>query len=342
MYNLKYLKYKSKYMLSKNLYGGGVIKIFINNEVLELNPEELSIENIRTKAKLSDQSKLYFGLELIDEYNQQQLSELINSKSSIYLTELSGLDLELIDAILKCKKVKIYTEIEVKLEKFKQENLEIPNKILFILLILYDKFIKSTFHGYDILNKYLFEDLLLVLLKNEIKDMINPEKLFELILSIIKSKMDALNKVKVNGLELEHLSDDLKKDYDIVINAVRNNGNALKFVIKAYFDPIRLREIVLQAVKNDGKALEYANEFFNDIEILQKAKLTTPNIFENKKLSKLLNLSDFPQEIKETLLIDVMIESKKTPRGRRYSRLTPHDKSDDKSDDSSDDKFDDF
>jgi hypothetical protein len=66
----------------------------------------------------------------------------------------------------------------------------------------------------------------------------------------------------------QNASDDLKRDRDVVLEAVKKNGEVLRYA-RAMND---YREIVLEAVKRDPVALEYASdELKNDREIVRVA-----------------------------------------------------------------------
>ena len=69
---------------------------------------------------------------------------------------------------------------------------------------------------------------------------------------------------------LEHASDALKDDREIVLEAVKQNWLALEYASAALKDD---REIVLEAVKQDGSALRFASAVLkNDREIVLKAR----------------------------------------------------------------------
>ena len=65
--------------------------------------------------------------------------------------------------------------------------------------------------------------------------------------------------IKRNGLALEFASDRLKDDKDIVIEAVKNNGFALEFASDRLKND---KEIVFNAVKNNIYSLKFANKKF--------------------------------------------------------------------------------
>ena len=66
-----------------------------------------------------------------------------------------------------------------------------------------------------------------------------------------------LKAVKKNGDVLQFASDDLKNNYNIVMEAVKQNGNTLKYAS----DDLKNNEnIVIEAVKKHGKALRYASD----------------------------------------------------------------------------------
>ena len=66
-----------------------------------------------------------------------------------------------------------------------------------------------------------------------------------------------LDAVKIDGQELYYASEQLRDDYDVVLEAVRNKGLIFKYASK------RLRankEIALEAVKSDKRAISYISD----------------------------------------------------------------------------------
>ena len=61
-----------------------------------------------------------------------------------------------------------------------------------------------------------------------------------------------------DGWELKDASENLKRDNEIVMAAVKTNGKALKFASE---DLLRNREIVMTAVKQDGSAIQFASDY---------------------------------------------------------------------------------
>lgn len=75
------------------------------------------------------------------------------------------------------------------------------------------------------------------------------------------NKKDVLDVVKINGCSLQYASDELKDDYEIVLEACRREGYNLKYASER----LRTNEnIVLFASRNDGWALQYASEILKD------------------------------------------------------------------------------
>ena len=73
-------------------------------------------------------------------------------------------------------------------------------------------------------------------------------------------KKKALEIVQASGWELQNLPDDnLKKDKEIVLAAVKQDGCALEFADDSLKKD---KEIVIAAVKQDGLALQYADDIF--------------------------------------------------------------------------------
>ena len=67
----------------------------------------------------------------------------------------------------------------------------------------------------------------------------------------------ALKIVQKDGLELENLPAHFKKDRKIVLEAVKQDGLVLEYVIDDSFK--KDKEIVLAAVKQSGLVLKYAD-----------------------------------------------------------------------------------
>lgn len=68
--------------------------------------------------------------------------------------------------------------------------------------------------------------------------------------------LDAIKKGEY-GRDLYHASDDVKRDRDVVLAAVRKNGNALYYADRVFRQD---REVVIEAVQNYGFALEHASD----------------------------------------------------------------------------------
>ena len=66
------------------------------------------------------------------------------------------------------------------------------------------------------------------------------------------NKKEALEIVKSSGYELENLSDELKKDKEIVLEAVKQNGTVIQFADDSLKKD---EEIVLEAIKNNGTTI---------------------------------------------------------------------------------------
>ena len=92
---------------------------------------------------------------------------------------------------------------------------------------------------------------------------------------LITDKEIAIEAIKKScGYVLEYASDDLKKDRDVVLEAVKKNGGALQY---ASNDLKKDREVVLEAIKNAERSLRYASpKLKNDknfiLEIIRKSK----------------------------------------------------------------------
>ena len=63
-------------------------------------------------------------------------------------------------------------------------------------------------------------------------------------------KQSWISRVKANGMELQHAPDPIRNDFDVVMEAVTQNGYAIQYVgrnIQANYD--EFKPIVLQAVR---------------------------------------------------------------------------------------------
>ena len=84
-----------------------------------------------------------------------------------------------------------------------------------------------------------------------------------------REQRDMMKAVSEEGCALQHATDELKGDREIVMQAVSQDGHALYYASDELKGD---REIVMQAVSQDGHALYYAtNELKGDREIVMKA-----------------------------------------------------------------------
>jgi len=91
-------------------------------------------------------------------------------------------------------------------------------------------------------------------------------------------KKEALKIVKESGYELENLSEEFKKDKDVVLAAIKQGGSNLQYADESLKKD---KEIVLEAVKQEGYALEYAGESLKkDREIVLEAVKQYANALE--------------------------------------------------------------
>lgn len=76
-----------------------------------------------------------------------------------------------------------------------------------------------------------------------------------------------LKMVQHCGLILEHVAPELQRNREIVLAAIKQNGEALKWA-KCFID----RNLILSAVKSNGRALYYAGDLFkSDLKIVKTA-----------------------------------------------------------------------
>ncbi|EFC37824.1 predicted protein [Naegleria gruberi] len=76
---------------------------------------------------------------------------------------------------------------------------------------------------------------------------------------------------------LSHVSQQLRKDRELMMEAVKNEPLSIKFADKSLQND---RELVFEAVKRNGRALEYTFSFRNDREIVITAVNTHPEILK--------------------------------------------------------------
>jgi hypothetical protein len=78
----------------------------------------------------------------------------------------------------------------------------------------------------------------------------------------------ALKAVKRNGKSIQSVSEDLMKDREIILNALKNEYIVFKFLIQIDSDYMNDKEIVLAAVQSNRRMLQYASEEMkNDMDV---------------------------------------------------------------------------
>jgi helicase domain protein len=89
-------------------------------------------------------------------------------------------------------------------------------------------------------------------------------------------KLEALNSVKENGLNLENLKEEFRNDKEIVIEAVKENGLALEF---ASNDLRNDSEVIFEAILQNSEAVNFSNI---DINVLKAEELNKKenNVFD--------------------------------------------------------------
>ena len=90
-------------------------------------------------------------------------------------------------------------------------------------------------------------------------------KLKNLDKSLKKDKEIVLSAVQQNGYSLKYADESLKKDKEIVLSAVQQNGYSLKYADESLKKD---KEIVLSAVQQNGYSLKYADESLEKIKRL--------------------------------------------------------------------------
>ena len=89
-------------------------------------------------------------------------------------------------------------------------------------------------------------------------------------------KLEALNSVKENGLNLENLKEEFRNDKEIVIEAVKENGLALEF---ASNDLRNDSEVIFEAILQNSEAVNFSNIDINVLKAEESNKKEN-NIFD--------------------------------------------------------------
>nr|CAG4713456.1 unnamed protein product [Naegleria fowleri] len=109
-----------------------------------------------------------------------------------------------------------------------------------------------------------------------------------------KDKELVLQAVKFNGNALQYALNDLRNDFEVVLESVKEFGFALRF---ASPEMRNNKQIVLEAVKRTGEALQYASKSLrHDKEIILEALKETRKAVNFIPHSLLSNLHDYLQE----------------------------------------------
>lgn len=78
--------------------------------------------------------------------------------------------------------------------------------------------------------------------------------------------------VKNDAWAISYASDELRKDIDVALCAVNQNGMVLQIInLDDFKDESEDKQIVMDAVKNSGRALVYAKEFRKDKDVVMAA-----------------------------------------------------------------------
>lgn len=90
------------------------------------------------------------------------------------------------------------------------------------------------------------------------------------------AKEQILARVTANGMELQHVPPEFKRNRDVVLAAVEKNGMALQFAS----NELRAdRDVALAAVRNRGQALDYVEYGLSQI-VAHRQMLTPQGIIE--------------------------------------------------------------
>ena len=95
------------------------------------------------------------------------------------------------------------------------------------------------------------------------------KKVFQYVPDKYKSDKEIVKKeiLSMHPLQLKHVSDDLKADREIVMEAVKQNGVALRYAAAALKADL---DVVFEAVNQDEKARQYASPSINFLNDLNK------------------------------------------------------------------------
>lgn len=205
-------------------------------------------------------------------------------------------------------------KIEQNEKEFKQEvaNLLIPN-----LPGMNDN--ESATSG-DIIDEKIDYEKEKVKFLNHIKQLKSEEKpetknLFDLIFKF-KDDFDVmLEAVKLDSFFYLDGGDEIKKNKEIILATVQNNGNLLKDINTSELTKKELKEVVIAAVKKSGSALKYAKDFQDDEEVVHFAVNSTPYInqhalkFASPELQKKIQKKIQKKNKKEALQDSLSLQS---------------------------------
>ena len=115
---------------------------------------------------------------------------------------------------------------------------------------------------------------------------------------VCNNKEIVLSAVEKNGSELKNASESLKKDREVVVAALKNSGTAVQYTNKLFFSDIEIARI---AVTNSGKALQYfTQKIKKDKDIVRIAVSNDPYSLEFAE-KDLLSNKDFILSLPSTI-----------------------------------------
>ena len=138
-----------------------------------------------------------------------------------------------------------------------KQNLNINEKLVLKIVELYPYFINNLPEKFK-----EDKDIIIITVKKNRYDKNHENEQFEYYNGIITSQ-------KQNGFSLKYVSEKVKYNKVIILDAIINHNFSLEYVLK---DLKNDKEIVLEAIKQNGYALEYVSEELkNDKEIVLEA-----------------------------------------------------------------------
>eukprot|EP01080_Neovahlkampfia_damariscottae_P012406 gene12406-6073_t len=89
--------------------------------------------------------------------------------------------------------------------------------------------------------------------------------------------------VQQNGLSLKYLNEELRNDFDIILNSVKQNGNTLEYIPNKFKNNFM---IVFEAIKQNSKSIRFLNE---NEEMIKNEEIIEECLIKNEKCFTYLN-----------------------------------------------------